>query len=195
MPSMPRSYPSASTPISDEEVEVTETNALNAQDFDEEYGVVHPGSKVKRYLKPVIHDSSAQSNCGKYCFIAFAMLAMCIILGSVWLVFEGMGYEDVYTYFIVPASAKVVAGSGSGFLDEEDCLEKLWYGRVCPAGSPAFPWMASNDHGPRRTIGCDMVAITPEPCNGHIWEVAHNHYITCDSYNTIQPGYDFCNTD
>ena len=165
---------------------VTETNALNAQNFDEEYGEVHPGSTVKRSLKPVIRDSSAQSNCGKYCFIPVSILAMCIILGSLWLVFEGLGYEDVYTYFIVPAAATVAAGSGSGFL--ETCSDNIWWGRVCDF----FPPVASAVHGPRRTIGCDMVAISPEPCDDLTWEIAPNHYISCDSYNTIQPGYDFC---
>ena len=126
---MPRSHRSASTPISDEEVGVTETNELNAQEFDEEYGEVHPGSTVKRSLKPVIRDSSAQSNCAKYCFIPCVILAMIIIYGSLLLVFEDLGYEDIYTYFIVPASATMVTGSGSGFL--ESCRDNIWWGPVC----------------------------------------------------------------
>ena len=187
MPRMPWSHRSASTPISNEEVEVTETNALRAQDFDEEYGEVHPGSTVPRSLKPVIQDSSDQSNCAKYCFIPCVILAMIIIYGSLLLVFEDLGYEDIYTYFIVPASATMVAGSGSGFL--ESCRDNIWWGPVCEF----FPPAASAVHGPRRTIGCDMVALSPEPCDELTLEIVPDHYISCESFNVLEKStYDYC---
>jgi len=163
----------------------TETNALT---LDEEYGSVHPGSTVPRSLKPVIYtEPASQSNCGRYCFIAFAILAMCIIMGSLWLVFEGLGYEDVYTYFIVPAAATAVAGSGSGVL--ESCRDNIWWGHVCEF----FPPAASAVHGPIRTIGCDMVAISSEPCDELTMEIAADHYISCESFNVLEKStYDYC---
>tara|TARA_B100000900_G_scaffold415544_1_gene445897 strand:- start:1307 stop:1930 length:624 start_codon:yes stop_codon:yes gene_type:complete len=165
--------------------EHTETNALT---LDEEYGTVHPGSTVPRSMKPVLQDDASESsNCGWYCLIAFAVFVMCIIMGSLWLVFEDLGYEDVYTYFIVPAAATAVAGSGSGVM--ESCRDKIWWGRVCDF----FPPAASAVHGPRRTIGCEGVNISPEPCDELQWEIATNHFISCDSFNLLEKSsYDFC---
>ena len=62
----------------------TETNALT---LDEEYGSVHPGSTVSRSMKPIIQDTASESNCGRYCLIAGMIIAMCIIMGSLWLGF------------------------------------------------------------------------------------------------------------
>jgi len=175
--------------------QVTEQNDLLNEDI--EYGETHPGSKVtsnKRVKrdKGIIHDEPNYRCFLPWWFWVLIILVIIINYGSVFLAICGISYGSVYTYFVGgdgSSSFDGLDGSDGSDAGNADCREKIWWGRVCDFfGSPS-----SAVHGPRRPIGCDLVAISPEPCDELTWEIVRNHFISCQSFNVLEKStYDFC---
>ena len=155
---------------------ITEINGLiNDKNNDIEYGDIKKEQSVTNF------NNQDNTKIPRW-LIALFVLVLIINYGSIIIALSDESYETVINYFIISdnINSDTDLGSSSGSELVDDCLDKMWWGRVC-------------QYFQHSSIGCDMISITPTKCGDHTWPVVRNQYITCESFNIIEKStYDYC---